>query len=41
MITPDDIIILDYFIYTKGNEIHRDLWDKVKDELKRLAHAKS
>ena len=37
--TPDHIIVLDYLIITKGTRTEQDLWEDVKDDLKRLAHA--
>jgi hypothetical protein len=37
-ITPDDIIILDYLIYSKGNDAEIESWDKIKREIKTQAH---
>jgi hypothetical protein len=37
-ITPDDIIILDYLIYAHGHDAEVEAWDKIKREIKTLAH---
>jgi hypothetical protein len=37
-ITPEDIITLDLLIYTKGDEDDVETWDKIKREIKTLAH---
>ena len=39
-ITPDDIITLDLLIYVKGSDDEIETWDKIKREIKTMAHRK-
>ena len=37
-VTPDHIIMMDYLVYVRGDQIHELCWEDIKRELKRLAH---